>query len=101
MLRSMRLLPSHRRRPPRSFLLLLPLHAPRAARPSLSSLPVALLQGLEDEGLAGRESRAANINVGDRLRPYETFEQWGIVTLGDLAALPAAPLSSRLGGRGV
>src|SRR6185503_4398345 len=37
----------------------------------------------------------------DRARPYETFQRWGIATLGDLAALPAAELSSRLGRRGV
>jgi protein ImuB len=37
----------------------------------------------------------------DRARIYDTLEAWGITTLGELAALPAADLSSRLGRRGV
>ena len=41
------------------------------------------------------------MNHRDRARPYETLERWGIATLGDLAALPAAELSSRLGRRGI
>ena len=54
-------------------------------------LPVPLLEPLES---------TATMNDRDRARPYETFERWGIVTLGDLAALPAADLASRLGRRG-
>jgi protein ImuB len=56
-------------------------------------LPVSLLEPLETLPPA--------INHRDRARPYEIFEKWGIATLGDLAALPAAELSSRLGRRGV
>src|SRR5258708_17919433 len=55
-------------------------------------LPVTLLQPLE--------TVPPGMNHRDRARPYETFERWGIVTLGDLVALPAADLSSRLGRRG-
>lgn len=61
--------------------------------PRWTRLPVESLQELEHGAAAMRER--------DRLRPYETFERWGIVTLGDLAVLPAADLSSRLGRRGV
>jgi protein ImuB len=59
---------------------------------AVAPLPVTLLQDLDvvPEGMP----------VRDRLRPFETFERWGIATLGDLAALPAAGLSSRLGRRG-
>jgi protein ImuB len=65
---------------------------------SWAQLPIHMLQPLE----AGRTARAtAAMNERDRARPYETFERWGIVTLGDLAALPASDLSSRLGRRGV
>ncbi|HET7694259.1 MAG TPA: hypothetical protein VFK57_01020 [Vicinamibacterales bacterium] len=56
-------------------------------------LPVELLRELEVLPPA--------INHRDRDRPYEIFETWGIATLGDLAALPAGELSSRLGRRGV
>lgn len=58
-----------------------------------SGLPVHVLQELELLPPA--------MNKRDRARPYETFERWGIATLGELAALPAADLSSRLGRRGV
>ena len=60
--------------------------------PRFASLPVALLQAIEVVPPA--------MTVRDRARPYETFERWGIRTLGALAALPAADLSSRLGRRG-
>jgi protein ImuB len=60
---------------------------------ALAPLPVSLLAPLETLPPA--------INHRDRARPYETFARWGIATLGDLAALPAAELSSRLGRRGV
>jgi protein ImuB len=59
---------------------------------ALASLPVTLLQDVE--------TVAPALNVRDRARPYETFERWGIKTLGALAALPAADLLSRLGRRG-
>jgi protein ImuB len=59
----------------------------------LPDLPVSLLQPLETLPPA--------MNPRDRARPYETFERWGIATLGDLVALPAPELSSRLGRRGV
>lgn len=59
----------------------------------ISDLPVSLLQPLETLPPA--------MNHRDRARPYETFQRWGIATLADLAALPVAELSSRLGRRGV
>lgn len=59
---------------------------------SIARLPVARLQPLETlpRGMTAR----------DRARPYDIFEQWGIATLGDLAALPPDALASRLGRRG-
>lgn len=59
----------------------------------ISDLPVSLLRPLETLPPA--------MNHRDRARPYETFARWGIATLGELAALPVAELSSRLGRRGV
>jgi protein ImuB len=67
--------------------------ATRLPDDAISGLPVSLLPPLETLPPA--------MNHRDRARPYETFEKWGIATLGDLAALPAADLSSRLGRRGV
>jgi protein ImuB len=58
-----------------------------------AEIAVARLQPLE--------TLPAAMNHRDRARPYLTLEKWGIATLGDLAALPAADLSSRLGRRGV
>jgi protein ImuB len=72
---------------------LLATQMPDCPQTQLPNLPVTLLQPLETLPPA--------INHRDRARPYETFERWGIHTLGDLAALPAAALSSRLGRRGV
>lgn len=59
---------------------------------AVAALPVTLLQEIEtvSDGMPVRE----------RVRPFETFERWGIATLGDLGALPAAGLASRLGRRG-
>lgn len=62
------------------------------AAAAIARLPVTVLQPLEVLPPA--------INVRDRARPYATFESWGMATLGDLAALPAADLASRLGRRG-
>ena len=56
-------------------------------------LPVGVLRPLE--------TLPPGMNHRDRDRPYEIFASWGIATLGDLAALPARDLSSRLGRRGV
>lgn len=59
---------------------------------SIARLPVARLQPLE--------TLPRGMNERDRTRPYDIFEQWGIATLGDLAALPSDALASRLGRRG-
>ncbi len=62
-------------------------------RERIDDLPVTMLQPLETLPPA--------MGDRDRAQPYETFQRWGIATLGDLAALPAAGLSSRLGRRGI
>ena len=72
---------------------LLATQGPDCPATHLPHLPVALLPPLETLPPA--------MNQRDRARPYETLQRWGIATLGDLAALPAADLSSRLGRRGL
>ena len=58
-------------------------------------------QQLSIDVLQELETLPARMNDRDRARPYETLQRWGIERLGDLAALPADELSSRLGRRGV
>jgi len=70
-----------------------PIHAAADLPPALAPLPVAALRPLE--------MLPPGITHRDRTRPYDTLEKWGIATLGALAALPVAQLSSRLGRRGV
>jgi len=72
---------------------LLAAQGPDSSMARFPGIPVIDLQELETLPPA--------MNHRDRARPYETFERWGIATLGDLVALPAAELSSRLGRRGV
>jgi protein ImuB len=62
--------------------------------PSVALAPLAV------RNLQRLEILPPRMNVRDRERPYEIFESWGIATLGDLVALPAADLASRLGRRG-
>lgn len=59
---------------------------------AMGEAPVTVLRELE--------TLPPRTNVRDRERPYETLERWGIATVAQLAALPAADLASRLGRRG-
>jgi protein ImuB len=63
--------------------------------PCLTSIAEASVTVLRD-----LETLPPGTHVRDRERPYETLERWGIATLAQLAALPAADLASRLGRRG-
>jgi protein ImuB len=72
--------------------------------------PITQLPNIFVTALQSLETLPPGMNHRDRARPYETRDakrlyeilaRWGIVTLGDLVALPAAALSSRLGRRGV
>jgi len=52
------------------------------------------------EWLGELEVLPPGIQHRDRARPYETLSRWGIATVGELAALPAADVASRLARRG-
>jgi protein ImuB len=60
----------------------------------LAPLPVELLEGLPEAALRGdaRATRAVDV--------VATLHRWGVRTLGELAALPAADLAARLGSVG-
>jgi hypothetical protein len=80
---------------------LLATQSPDCPIAQLPHLPVALLQPLETPPAMNHRDRARRSQTRDAERLYETLDRWGIATLGDLVALPAAALSSRLGRRGV
>jgi protein ImuB len=73
----------------------------RVLATQLPDYPIARFHELSVNYLRPLETLPPGINHRDRARPYEIFEKWGIATLGELAALPADDLSSRLGRRGV
>ncbi len=77
------------------------LAARREAAPAIAADAAASIAPLPIADLEPLETLPPAIAVRDRARPYETLERWGIATLGDLAALPPAELSTRLGRRGV
>jgi protein ImuB len=75
---------------------------------ALGDVPIAVLQQwLADRagdsvspGTPGRRStRALPSAAGGRA--FDVFRRWGLTTLGELAALPAAALSARLGPEGI
>jgi protein ImuB len=68
---------------------------------ALRSVPLAVLQQfLVDDGRAAASARS--LRSPTLAGPmFDVLRRWGLTTLGELAALPAAPLSARLGAGGV
>jgi len=64
------------------------------AEAAVRAVPLTLLQQLAGE----REMVAARPRAVDG---FEVLRRWGLTTLGELAALPAAALSARLGADGI
>jgi protein ImuB len=79
--------------PTQTMARLLATRSPDDSLTRLPDLPVGVLQPFE--------TLPPGITHRNRARPYETLARWGLATLGDLAALPAAELSARLGRRGI
>ena len=66
---------------------------------ALAALPVDTLRVFMNDEAAPPASVAARLAAtASRL---ETFSRWGLATLGDIAALPAAELSGRMGQEGL
>jgi protein ImuB len=70
-----------------------------AAGDSLMPVPIAILrQWLDDDPQASASAKA--LAAGHQKR-IDTFQRWGLKTLGEIAALPAADLSERMGQEGL
>ncbi|HEY7291475.1 MAG TPA: hypothetical protein VH583_16675 [Vicinamibacterales bacterium] len=72
---------------------------PRLESPVLASIAIGILPLLEPWCMpfTERPSASARHRTGRSTMSVGTFERWGLKTLGDLAALPAADLVSRMG----
>lgn len=71
------------------------------ATESLAPLPIPVLrQWLDDDAAARTTPRAKAAALADHKR-LDTFQRWGLKTLGEIAALPAADLSERMGQEGL
>lgn len=66
---------------------------------SLKRVPIATLRAWLEDDVAARPERAI-ASRGDQER-IDTFQRWGLKTLGEIAALPAADLSERMGQEGL
>jgi len=69
---------------------------------SLSDLPIAALRQLLDDIHEARNAAPAS-KTRQKIAhtAIDTFERWGLKTLGEIAALPAADLSQRMGQDGL
>jgi hypothetical protein len=71
---------------------------------ALASLPIETLRALVADGGCDAGS-AAGVQVAARLKAtadrLDTFRRWGLTTLGEVAGLPAADLSERMGQAGL
>ena len=72
---------------------------------ALRDVPIGVLQqflaetAAATDTAAGRASRARRAGADDR--PFDVMRRWGLTTIGEFAALPAADLSARLGPQGI
>jgi protein ImuB len=70
-----------------------------AAADSLADVPIPVLRPwFDDEGPVTAKAKAA---IAAHQKRLDTFQRWGLKTLGEIAALPAADLSERMGQDGL
>jgi protein ImuB len=71
------------------------------AAASVGALPISILRRwIEDDAAERATARGKAAMAADHKR-LDTFQRWGLKALGDIAALPAADLSERMGQEGV
>jgi protein ImuB len=65
---------------------------------ALAPLPIALLEKVDDDRTQSSQSTQRDFDPKhSAVSAISAFKRWGLKTLGELAALPAADLASRLG----
>ena len=73
----------------------------RAGRFARRRVPIAILRQWLDDDADGRTTARAKAAVAADHKRLDTFQRWGLKTLGEIAALPAADLSERMGQEGL
>jgi protein ImuB len=73
---------------------------------ALVPLPIEILERIgcardHDEQREARKSRNVSVQKDSAISAISAFKRWGLRTLGELAALPPAGLSARLGRQGL
>jgi protein ImuB len=68
---------------------------------AIAPLPLDTLRALTTEDGKDDPRAAARVTLKAHANRLETFRRWGLTTLGDIAALPSAELSGRLGQGGL
>ena len=71
---------------------------PAGAADALASIPLGVLEQLHEDPQPGRGSATAvRLRADEAQAAIAALKRWGLTTLGELATLPSADLSARLG----
>jgi protein ImuB len=71
--------------------------AAAAVADALASIPLSVLEQLHEEPQPGASVTQARLRADEAQTAIAALKRWGLKTLGELAVLPAADLSARLG----
>lgn len=75
--------------------------APGEAAAAIAPLPIDALRAFMDDEEAESHGGKVAARVKATTARLDTFRRWGLTSLGDIAALPAADLSERMGQEGL